>query len=232
MKHIVSFSGGKDSTAMLLMMIEKKMQIDEIIFADTGCEFPDMIKHVDDVERYIDMPITRIKAEHSFEYYLSKHKKKSGKYMHVDGLGWPGFRFRWCTGNLKTKVIDRHIKEQGEHCMYIGIALDESKRLERSYYKNKMNWKFPLIEWEVTEEQALHYCYNKGFDWSELYVNFDRVSCYLCPLQKIGALRTLYNKYPDLWNEMMRLDRLSYRSFTTRKTLAELDIRFEMEAKK
>jgi tRNA(Ile)-lysidine synthase TilS/MesJ len=31
-RHIVSFSGGKDSTAMLLMMIEKGMPIDEIIF--------------------------------------------------------------------------------------------------------------------------------------------------------------------------------------------------------
>ena len=34
MKHIVSFSGGKDSTAMLIMMIEKGMQIDEIVFAE------------------------------------------------------------------------------------------------------------------------------------------------------------------------------------------------------
>ena len=31
MEHIVSFSGGKDSTAMLLMMLEKNMPIDEII---------------------------------------------------------------------------------------------------------------------------------------------------------------------------------------------------------
>ena len=36
MKHIVNFSGGKDSTAMLLKMIEKDMPIDEIIFCDTG----------------------------------------------------------------------------------------------------------------------------------------------------------------------------------------------------
>ena len=35
-RQIVSFSGGKDSTAMLLMMIEKKMQIDEIVFLRYG----------------------------------------------------------------------------------------------------------------------------------------------------------------------------------------------------
>lgn len=31
-KHIVCFSGGKDSTAMLLKMIENNMPIDDIIF--------------------------------------------------------------------------------------------------------------------------------------------------------------------------------------------------------
>ena len=31
-KHMVSFSGGKDSTAMLLGMLESGMQVDEIIF--------------------------------------------------------------------------------------------------------------------------------------------------------------------------------------------------------
>ena len=33
-KHIVNFSGGKDSTAMLLRMLEENMQVDEIIFCN------------------------------------------------------------------------------------------------------------------------------------------------------------------------------------------------------
>ena len=32
MKHIVSLSGGKDSTAMLIKMIEMGMVIDDIVF--------------------------------------------------------------------------------------------------------------------------------------------------------------------------------------------------------
>ena len=51
-KHIVSFSGGKDSTAMLLMMIENN-KIDEIIFLDTTVEFPQMYEHIEKVEKYI-----------------------------------------------------------------------------------------------------------------------------------------------------------------------------------
>ena len=53
MEHIVQFSGGKDSTAMLLMMLEKNMPIDEIIFCDTGKEFPQMYEHIEKVQKYI-----------------------------------------------------------------------------------------------------------------------------------------------------------------------------------
>ena len=52
-KHIVSFSGGKDSTAMLLKMIENNMLIDDIIFLDTTVEFPEMYEHISKVEKYI-----------------------------------------------------------------------------------------------------------------------------------------------------------------------------------
>ena len=34
--HAVSLSGGKDSTAMLLLMIERGMPIDMVLSADTG----------------------------------------------------------------------------------------------------------------------------------------------------------------------------------------------------
>ena len=44
--HLVSFSGGKDSTAMLLGMLERDMKIDCILFCDTGLEFPAMYDHI------------------------------------------------------------------------------------------------------------------------------------------------------------------------------------------
>lgn len=42
--HIVSFSGGKDSTAMLLHMMELGMQIDIVLYCDTWMEFPAMYR--------------------------------------------------------------------------------------------------------------------------------------------------------------------------------------------
>ena len=58
-KHIVSFSGGKDSMAMLLKMIENNMPIDEIVYCNImatstiGAEYPEMYKYLDKVDRYL-----------------------------------------------------------------------------------------------------------------------------------------------------------------------------------
>ena len=64
--YIVSLSGGKDSTAMLLRLIEEKRPIDRILFCDTGLEFPQMYDHLNKLEQYIGRKITRLKAEYSF----------------------------------------------------------------------------------------------------------------------------------------------------------------------
>ncbi|WP_147369010.1 phosphoadenosine phosphosulfate reductase domain-containing protein, partial [Fusobacterium necrophorum] len=78
-KHIVSFSGGKDSTAMLLMMLEKKLKVDDIVFLDTGVEFPEMYEHIEKIEKNINRKITKLKAEKSFEFMLLNYEKKKGK---------------------------------------------------------------------------------------------------------------------------------------------------------
>ena len=68
--HVASLSGGKDSTAMLLRMVEEGWPIDHILFCDTGLEFPEMYDHIDKLEAYIGIPITRLKAEKPFTYYF------------------------------------------------------------------------------------------------------------------------------------------------------------------
>lgn len=50
---IVNFSGGKDSTAMLLHMLELGEHIDEVIYCDTYKEFPQMYNHIDNIKTIV-----------------------------------------------------------------------------------------------------------------------------------------------------------------------------------
>ena len=219
-KHIVSFSGGKDSTAMLLMMLEKGMQVDDIVFCDTGMEFPAMYEHIKQVEDYTKRNITTLKANHSFKYYLGHHKKKNGGI----GYGFPDFRNRWCTTLLKRDLFKKHYKNIID---YQGIAIDEKHRSLKNQKGRTI--KYPLIEWNVTEAQALQYCYDKGFTWNGLYKKFNRVSCWCCPLSRIGELRILHNEFPELWIELKELDKLSYRQFRSDYSVNELEDKFLKE---
>lgn len=224
MKHIVNFSGGKDSTAMLLMMLEKKMQVDEIISCDTGMEFPAMYDHIKKVEQYIGRPITILKADKSFEYYMFEHEKTKGKAKGLKGYGWPRMFVRWCTGTFKIQLIKRHLKRHygnDEITQYIGIAADEPARVKDKNY--------PLVDWGITEAEALQYCYEKGFDWGGLYKNFRRVSCWCCPFKGIDELRVLYHKYPELWGKLKDMDFRSCNQFTKTRSVESLERLFKAE---
>ena len=227
-KHIVSFSGGKDSTAMLLLMIEKDYKIDEIIFLDTGVEFPEMYEHIEKVKKYINRDITILKADNSYEFMMFDYIKTKGKNKGQKGYSWADFRNRWCTQYLKKSVIKKYLKKYKgcDIVEYHGIALDEEKRLQKNKDKNI---KYPLAEWGLTEKDALEYCYSKGFDWSGLYTKFDRVSCWCCPLKSLKELRVLYSDFPHLWEKLKEWDNKTYRKFRADYSVQELEDKFKKE---
>ncbi len=224
-KNVVSLSGGKDSTAMLLMMLEKNMPVDLIIFCDTGKEFSAVLSHIDKLEKYIDMPVIRLKSEKSYEYYLYQHKVKS-KYKNDIGYGWVfsnGIN-RWCTSRLKTDLINNYLKHfysDYNVLQYVGIAADEEKRIKDKIY--------PLYDFGITEKEALKYCYDKGFDWEGLYEIFDRVSCWCCPLQSLDNLRKLRKYFPELWEELKIMDHKTWNCFKFDYTVPQLEKRFQFE---
>lgn len=231
--HIVSFSGGKDSTAMLLMMLEKGIKVDRIINVDTTKEFPQMYDHIKKVEAYIGREIETIKID--FDYWFSEHVKTKGKRKGTKGYGWPDFRNRWCTAlkreafsyALANKDYDPH-KRGIAVIEYHGIAVDEEKRLNKN--KDGRDIRFPLAEWNVAEAQALQYCFDKGFDWGGLYSEGrSRVSCFCCPLQRINELRLTYKNHNLLWNNMKDMDETSFRKFRSDYSLAELEEKFNKE---
>lgn len=225
-KHIVSLSGGKDSTAMLLRMLEEGMPVDVIIFCDTGLEFEGMYHHIDKLEQYIKQPITRLKAPQSFEYLFFEYmpKRKNPELEGRKGFSWGGPRNRWCTSVLKTRVIDKYIRELSKEytlVQYIGIAADEPQRVRE--------FKYPLIDWGMTEADCLAYCKERGFDWDGLYDIFNRVSCWCCPLQSFEELRKLRRHFPELWERLRYMDKNTWRKFLKNYSVEQLEVRFAFE---
>ena len=224
-KHIVQFSGGKDSTAMLLMMLEQGMPIDDIIFCDTTMEFPGMYDHIAKVERYIGRKVTRLRPPHDFIYYFAQYRKTRGKNKGECGYGWPRMWSRWCTRLFKIDLTAKYLRNIGNYRLYIGIARDEPKRHD----KRMNNVVHPLYNWGITEKMALQYCYDHGFDWGGLYEKFRRVSCWCCPLQPLNELRNLRKYYPELWDKLLKMDEMVMYHFKPNCRLSDLERRFSME---
>ena len=225
-KYIVSLSGGKDSTAMLLRLLEEKRPVDLILFCDTGLEFSQMYDHLNQLEAYTGREITRLKAPRDFEYYFFEYhpKRKNPVLEQYDGMSWPGPHNRWCTGILKTRVVDNHLKKLRESntlTEYVGIAADEADRVKEKNY--------PLIEWSMTEKDCLAYCYERCLSCGGLYELFDPVSGWCCPLQGLNELRKLYGHFPDLWRQLQVWDESTWRKFRKDYSIRELTWRFEFE---
>lgn len=226
--YVASLSGGKDSTAMILRLIEENYPLDLILFCDTGLEFPQMYRHIEKLEKNISIPIVRLKAEKSFEYYLLEHRPKrrnpNNPLAGNVGFSWADSRSRWCTAVLKVRVIDKYLrdlKKEYEVIQYIGIAADEEKRIREHRY--------PLVEWGMTEKECLEYCYSRGYDWEGLYSIFRRVSCWCCPLQPLSELRLLRKHFPELWDKLLEWQNRTWRKFKSEYSVQELEVRFQFE---
>lgn len=231
-KHIVSFSGGKDSMAMLLKMIENNMPIDEIVYCNImatstiGAEYPEMYKYLDKVDRYlikiIGKKITRLQSPISFEkqfYTVKQRGKYEGKIY-----GFPWNLGAWCNSVLKVSTLDKYFKQQGKYISYIGIAYDEPKRYERL----AANERAPLYEWRMTEKDCLQYTKEKGL-YNPLYDKFKRLGCWFCVKQGLDSLRILRHDYPEYWKMMLDWQKDSEVKFKPNYTIQQLEERFIQE---
>ena len=160
--------------------------------------------------------LTILRHPKGFEYLMFKEKKQKPSSIEnreklgvsLYGNGWPGAKVRWCTGQLKTHLINKEVNRlKGEYqaLHYVGIAADEPKRTKHEQY--------PLVNWGITEAEALKICYDRGYDWGGLYEIYHRCSCWCCPLQRIDELRKLRHHHPELWQKLREMDKRAIEQF-------------------
>ncbi len=228
---------------MLHMMLERGESIHSVVFFDTGWEFPEMHAHIDEVEQKTGLKIIRLTHAQGFDYWLSSRQVRTktdrfdqaGNLTHRKGdifrigNGWPSPSRRWCTRE-KVNYIKRY-QRTVEGCIpCIGYAADEVHRCKPGSHR------YPLIEYGITEKQAIKYCRDLGYSWGGLYDIFDRLSCWCCPLQSLPDLRALRKHRPELWSTLLKMDAKitstnHNRGFYGYKTVADLEHRFSIEGK-
>lgn len=203
---VVNFSGGKDSTAMLHLMLEHGEKIDEVIYFDGGWEFPQMAEHVELVEQKTGLKITRLKPiDGDFDYWMLQREFTSRKKEAMRGKGIPNSKSRWCTF-IKQQTINKYLKGR-DVIRCIGFAVGEERRLLRGWGKDRIftigDFRFPLVEdYNFDEVECLQYCYKLGYTWGGLYDYIDRVSCYFCPLQNNAQSLMIKRHFPAVWEQI------------------------------
>lgn len=240
--YVASVSFGKDSLAMLLLILEnpEKYPLDEVVFFDWGMEFQAIYNNRDKIIPILEsknIKFTQLSFPTPFEYNFAEKEvhKKDGSIQ--KGYSWCGGLTRWGT-DRKKKTINKYYKSLDKEVIeYIGIAADEISRIERAIGGGQL---LPLVDFKMTEKDALEYCKTKGFDWKEngidLYDIMDRVSCWCCKNNNLKELRNMYHYLPEYWDNLKKLQsktNFPYKTYTKNGkkygTVQELEYRFYCE---
>lgn len=228
-KYILSFSGGKDSTFLLLELIRRKYPLDEVVFFDTGWEFPVMYEHIEKCKKICEdngIQFVTLHPEMPFDYQMFEYEFTKRDGTKQTGRSWCGGRCRW--GTLAKQIaLDKYSQQNTGSIVYIGIAADETARLEKERADFK---RFPLAEWGITEAECLQGCYEAGFDWSGMYEHLDRLSCKFCKNKNLKELRNIRVHYPDVWEELKDYQRRTDRPYKgDGQSVFDLEKRFDFE---
>lgn len=207
MTELISFGAGVNSTALAILLVNEGWH-GPIVFADTGCEWPETYCFMDYFEQEWLQPrgltITRLCG-------LPWQRKNKGSSLmeyceqaHVIPLA----ARRWCTTEWKVEPINRWAKERGIESQLLGIAADESHRMP--------NRKRPLVDRHVARKDCIAIIEAEGLSVPR------KSGCYICPFQRDAQWRALWKEHPELFDHAMRLEEGTRRTKRGR-TRATLD---------
>ena len=179
---VISFSGGKDSTATADVVIKALSNPNLVhIFGDTTLEFPSTTEYA---QRYRDEhPQAIFKIAKNYEQV----------FMDVcEDIGPPARMMRWCCSMFKTGPITRVINSMYRNqqiLTFYGIRKSES--VSRSKYNRveddaesvkiqQQTVASPIFFWKDLDVWL--YLLAEGVDFNEAYrLGYDRVGCWCCP---------------------------------------------------
>ena len=180
-KILLSYSGGKDSTAALILLLKLLEKVDfhlYVVYTHMPFLEPEgNIKFVEVVSRRLSVPIT----------IISPPKRIVRKHLYKEGL--PYRRSRWCT-YLKTKPIEKYFKENDLDIRVIGDRLWEAPKrfcrlLSGLYGEGLLRGKKLFIIAPLTIIDVASVVKQHGLVHPDYLRGITRVSCYYCPYKSV-----------------------------------------------
>jgi hypothetical protein len=191
----ISFGGGVNSVAMTVMLVNEGWR-GPIVYAETGCEWPETYSYMEMFERDWLAPrgltITRIQGA---PYQRGKALKALIDYCEQKAV-WPTMFQRWCTAYWKIDPLKRWAADHDDPTMLLGIAADES---QRGRGKER-----PLCDRLITRRGCKDIIAAEGLPVPP------KSGCYMCMFQGMEQWRELWRKHPDLWARVVRIDDAAY----------------------
>lgn len=210
--NVISYGGGTQSTAMLLMLLKNNINIDEILFADTQNEEQAIYDQIEIVNEYLkdhyNKSITIISSSSLIEDQIKFYKGQLKRVDHipfwlVDQNGNLGkMPFSQCSIAYKINPIRRYIRKKygsAQINMYIGYSVDEITRVKDSKFKNTIHH-FPLINWNMTKYDCINYVKD--------HLGFIPKSsvCYMCFANDFERVYQTFLNDPIRWQKILELD--------------------------
>jgi len=194
-RHILSLSGGKDSTALAIYMRDRVPEM-EYVFCDTEKELPETYEYLYRLEAYLGQPIVRLKHDgRGFDHWLVV---KRG-YL-------PSPRQRWCTEQLKIRPYEEYIGDDNVYS-YIGIRADES-RLGYISRKPNITPVYPFKDDGIGKADVYRILDASGLGVPHYYRWRSRSGCYFCFFQQQIEWVGLLENHPDLFRQAAAYERL------------------------
>lgn len=214
-RHILSLSGGKDSSALAIYMRDRVPEM-EYAFCDTQQELAETYEYLKRLEAFLGKPVT----------YLTHDGRGFDELLQARRGFLPSPQVRWCTEHLKIKPFEKWIGD--DLCYhYIGIRADEQHR--KGYISTKPNIvaQYPFIEDEIRKDDVLRILEESGVGIPSYYNWRSRSGCYFCFFQQRIEWVGLLENHPDLFERAAKYEREDpdtgeRYTWSSRESLAEL----------
>lgn len=193
MKRIVGISGGKDSTAMALRLLETEPGDYVFAITPTGRELPPVQAHWARLEILLGQPLVRVPAPTLASLIIANK-------------ALPNWRMRWCTRQVKIEPFMAFARACAPAVTCIGIRADE---VAGNTPREGTDWSgiegvtqdLPLVRWGWGLTKVKEYLKQREVEIPK------RTDCDLCFFQRLIEWYEFWRDYRDLWMEAERLEK-------------------------